>query len=305
MNAPGADPAASGTSSRAPESRSGCGGVVVGVDGSKCAAHALRWAAGDAGLRRVPLTIVGALPPPDGALVAAPPASVLARLEQSVRDMLAEYRDLAISSADPSLAVVTAMPSSTASAALVDASRTASLVVVGRRGRSAVTRALLGSVSAAVLHGAHCPVAVVHDAEPPADADAPVLVGVDGSHQGDVALEVACYEASLRGVDLVAVHAWWTPGAWELPVADLEALQRDLDGWLADRLQVWERRYPGVSIRRVIVRDRPARRLLDMPRRPQLVVVGSHGRRGVSGLLLGSVSNAVVQSADVPVIVAR
>jgi nucleotide-binding universal stress UspA family protein len=191
--------------------------------------------------------------------------------------------------------------------ALVDLSKEAEMMVVGARGLSAISRRLVGSVSSGLVHHAHCPVAVIHDEDPlmPTPAMAPVVVGIDGSPASEAATAIAIDEASRRGVELVAVHAWSDYGAYALPGVTWSDMQKDAEEILAERLAGWQERYPDVTVRRVVVPDRPAHQLLEQSESAQLTVVGSHGRGGFAGMLLGSVSAAVAESARMPVIVAR
>ena len=91
----------------------------------------------------------------------------------------------------------------------VDMSKDADLVVVGARGQGALRRVLLGSVSTALVHHAHCPVAVIREdaSLDPEATKAPVLLGTDLSAASELATEIAFHEASMRGVDLVVLHA--------------------------------------------------------------------------------------------------
>ena len=203
------------------------------------------------------------------------------------------------------------MPSANAVPALVDLSKNADLVVVGRHGTGTLRGRHMGSVTSGLVYHAHCPVAVIHDEAPPnADvAQSPVLVGIDGSPESELATAIAFDEASRRKVGLVALHAWSDVSVFDsifdLPGPRWPELKSIEDEALAERLAGWGERYPDVSVRRLVVREEPALPLVDQSQWAQLVVVGSHGRGGFAGMLLGSISAAVVMLARVPVIVAR
>lgn len=286
-------------------------GVVVGVDGSPASKMAVDWAAREAALRRLPLTIVHVIPSPSVRMwpqVPTPPG-LAARLEQDGREILRDARSIAQHAVGEATAIEVHADMIAAGVVptLIDLSKDADMVVVGCRGLGAIGRRLLGSVSWGLVHHANCPVAVIHDEKPPtphSDA-APVIVGIDGSPASESATAIAFDEASRRGVDLVAVHVWSDFAVYELPEIGWAELQTEAEETLAERLAGWQERYPDVAVRRVIFRDKPARRLLDLSKSAQLTVLGSHGRGGFAGMVLGSVGSAVAESADMPVIVAR
>jgi nucleotide-binding universal stress UspA family protein len=134
---------------------------------------------------------------------------------------------------------------------------------------------------------------------------APVLVGVDGSSASNLATEIAFDEASRRHVDLIALHAWSNKELAELPGVDWPAVKAEEERLMSEALAGWQERYPDVTVTNLLVCDQPARAIVESSQSAKLVVVGSHGRNVLTRTFLGSVSNAVVQSARVPVIVAR
>lgn len=107
-----------------------------------------------------------------------------------------------------------------------------------------------------------------------------------------------------RGVGLIAAHAWLDHSA-TLPGMYWEDFRVEAEEVLAERLAGCSERYPDVAVERTAVESRPAQQLIAQPGSAQLVVVGSHGRGGFAGLLLGSVGSAVAHRARGAVIVAR
>jgi nucleotide-binding universal stress UspA family protein len=110
------------------------------------------------------------------------------------------------------------------------------MMVVGNRGQNVLQRELLGSVSTALIYHAHCPVAVIHNEAFPPASDAPVVVGIDGSPASESATAIAFDEASWRGVDLLALHAW-NESVWhDFPSLKRSAHSAAAEETLAERL---------------------------------------------------------------------
>lgn len=287
-------------------------GIVVGVDGSSASHAAAVWAAHEAMMRNVALTLVHASPAITSGAVQFVSAAARAQLEKQRETAARQVITDAISAVssgttgrgpDVTGEVIHGHPVPT----LVDLSKEAQMMVIGPRGLNAFGRVLLGSVSTALVQQAHCPVAVIRDddrgsAQP---NTLPVVVGIDGSPVSELATEVAFDEASRRGVDLIAVHAWGDTTPFPLPDDLWPELRTAAEEILAERLAGFQERYPDVTIHRLVVADHPTHCLLDQSESAQLVVVGSHGRGGFAGMLLGSVSSAIVHAALTPVIVVR
>ena len=285
-------------------------GVLVGVDGSPASKYAVDWAARDAAMRNVRLTLVHAVRPIGLNLPPLPAPTAFARWQveqgQKILDDAVEAARRSTPDGGPGQ-IESELLFSPVVPTLVDLSKEAQMVVVGSRGRGPFARSLLGSASSSLIRHAHCPVAVIHDEDPlmPHPAEAPVLVGVDGSSVSELATAIAFQEASWRGVELVALHVWSDVEVNDFPAIDWPAMRPAAEEIISERLAGWQERYPGVTVRRTVERDHPTYHLIRQSESAQLVVVGSHGRGGFAGMTLGSVSTAVAHASRTPVIVAR
>lgn len=284
-------------------------GILVGVDGSQESATAVGWAAREAQLFNVPITLMYVVTPVGVRWPAGPLQATIAEFERENAEEALRYACDAVSSATAAgrpADIRTEIQRGPALPVLIDASKEARMVVVGSRGMGAVGRLFMGSVSTGLIHHAHGPVTVVHSqlGKLP-DISAPIVLGIDGSPASERATGVAFEEAAVRGVSLLAAHVWNSGNGLPLQGPQWRDHKHMAEEILAERLAGWQERYPDVQVQRHVEFDEPAHWLCERSRTAQLVVLGSHGRGGFAGMLLGSVSSTVAQSVDIPVTVVR
>ncbi|WP_072691427.1 universal stress protein [Rhodococcus marinonascens] len=282
--------------------------VVVGVDGSDTSKSAVRIAAELAGKRGLKLKIIHALDfaPYGFGSPYSDAAGAYEWVEESGKVILAEAHEQAFA-VNPLIDIDTEFSVGSSSQWLVDLSADARVVVVGASGSGTASTALLGNTAINVTSHAHCPVLVVRGE---AHKGGPVVIGVDGSPTSERAISVAFHEASLRNAPLVAVHVWsdLRSTVFEDPRAVAlvpDGLEEGEYALLAESLAGWQERYPDVQVTRKVYTDDPRERLLEWSKKAQLLVVGSRGRGGFKGMLLGSTSNSLVGGAYCPVVVVR
>jgi nucleotide-binding universal stress UspA family protein len=279
--------------------------IVVGVDGSPTSDLAVDWAVEEATRRKLPLHIIHAF-----SFGYPMTKSGFRHTVDDLRQVAQGVRKDAVaraSRANPELAITWDESAYGPAPALVNASETAATVVVGARGLSAARGVLVGSVSLQVATHARCPVVVVHEKPTPAPG-APVVVGVDGSVMSTNAISYAYEQASSRGVGLTVVHAWWLENvegaaAAAIWTVDWQQFAEEEQALVAESLAGWQDKYPDVPVRRHSVRGLPVEALVRQSENACLVVVGTRGRGGFAGLLLGSVSQGVLHRSHCPVAV--
>lgn len=283
--------------------------VVAGVDGSAEGARAARWASLDADLRGTELHLVAVN------TVTVAGNTVGGPMPPSLYDMAkADYerilRDAAedVSTIAPQVEVHTQVRVGHVAAELIECSLSGQLVVVGTRGHGEFTGMLVGSVAQALVGHARSSVLVVgqHTIDTPTTREGSVVVGVDGSASSDRALKEGFAEASARRTAIVAVHS---PNARGISADahgdDIARVRITGKEFLTEWLAPWQDLYPEVPVQQVVGEESPVRSLARHGTEAQLIVVGSRGRGGFTGLLLGSISHALLHEAPCPLMVAR
>ncbi|NUR16782.1 MAG: universal stress protein [Dermatophilaceae bacterium] len=297
-------------------------GIVVGYDGSPGSRLALAWAAETARLQGRHLTIVHSV---NVAALPAYPAMDLSQLEPTLAHAAKTLVDDGAVRAAETLdaaQVETQYWLGSPAAQLVDASKQADLVVVGSRGRGRVLAGILGSTSYAVAAHARCPVVVVRgpveSSDEPAMPPRPgrghdVVVGVDDSDSAaravDAAAEVAEREGAALHVVRVAhsasMEAWTYAEVAKGGTEETHAIRDHAEQSVTRAANGARARHPKVLVTTEVLYGDPGQSLADLGSTAGLVVVGSRGHGGFTGMLLGSVSHRLIHDATCPVMVVR
>ncbi|HJG43212.1 universal stress protein [Corynebacterium phoceense] len=288
--------------------------VVVAVDGSEASQNAVRWAANTAMKRGIPLRIASSYTVPQFLYAEGmvPPKELFDDLQAETLEKIEAARAVAHEVA-PDIKIGHTIAEGSPIDMLLEMSHDVTMVVMGSRGMGGLSGMVMGSVSASVVSHASCPVVVVREDNQVTESTkyGPVVVGVDGSEVSQKATHYAFAEAAARGAELIAVHTWMDMQV-QASLAGLSAAQtewaeveKEQGALLTERLAEFQAEYPDVPVKKVIARDRPVRALADAAAGAQLLVVGSHGRGGFKGMLLGSTSRALLQNAPCPMMVVR
>ena len=289
--------------------------VVVGVDGSEAADAAVTWAAETAAQRGRELRIVHGLDLAEMRRIFEPydvlEPSVLDTLRARGGDLVTRCAQRALDTA-PGLRVRTEVSKSDPVRMLLGYGGTAYLVVIGASGATGLAAHAGSTMLATTSHAEGITVVVRGDPEAGGHVrrEGPVVVGLDCGPAGERALAVAFEEAAERRAELVAVHVWdemnfgrYAGESYSLyPPPNVEIREEAL---VAERLAGWREKYPDVLVNSRVYPTDAAATLLAWSRSARLVVSGSRGRGRLASLLLGSTSNALVQHARCPVMVAH
>lgn len=280
--------------------------IVVGVDGSDAAKRAAIWAAHEAQARKVGLALVYAILPPVNASSFGPGIPVSLDVLDEIREAAQKELDQ-LASTLPTTDIHTCVEVGSPSGVLLSASESAEMVVMGSRGLGGFRGLLVGSVSTQVAAHADCPVVVVRDDI--AGHGPKVVVGIDGSASAEDAVGFAFDMASRHGWTLLALHAWDVP-SYDLLVVPNAPIPVPLTDVADDEVRLasevlagFQADYPDVPVEQRLVRSSAASAILEAAGEAAMIVVGTRGHGQVMGALLGSVSNAVLHKAKIPVAV--
>ncbi|SDO71731.1 Nucleotide-binding universal stress protein, UspA family [Nakamurella panacisegetis] len=290
--------------------------ILVGIDGTPASTAAVLWAADEAARRRADLHLLHAyaIPAPPGFPGAGMTVGDLTNsVREAGRAQLADAEAAALAR-HPELTVDTMMECGSAVDLLREEAEHALLLVVGTRAEHEFVESVFGSVAARLAGHAPCPVVVIREGADVATTDRPVVIGLDGTPSCEGAVAFAFEEASLRQVELIAVHSWddspfdGFQRVYPLLI-DRDAIDEEERRVLVEQLGGWVDRYPDVTVRSVVRRGKAEAGLTHPDAEhatvPALVVVGTRGAGRFTALVKGSTSRDLLAHSPIPVAVVR
>jgi nucleotide-binding universal stress UspA family protein len=280
--------------------------VVAGIDGSDSAAAAATWAVAEARSRRAPLRLIYAFAGVRAVStmsiygdIVMPEIEVMRAAAHTVLDEAAARLTILA----PDVVITTHIYDGDAAAVLVDEGRDAATIVLGSRHLRALGAVILGSVTTMVSARAECPVVVVRGpAVPPAEGSA-VVLGVQADENCTDAIDYAFDYASRNGVRLNAVLCWHPDLLAQMMWRPEQPVPTRAQAWLSEALAGWREKFPEVDLHAAVTRAHPVDGLVSASNGQSLLVVGTHNRGALVGVMLGSVSQGVLHHATCPVAV--
>ncbi|WP_194916388.1 universal stress protein [Catenulispora rubra] len=282
--------------------------VAVGYDRTTPGERALGVAAGEAARRAASLVVITAYhwltPPEPGALTAADTETTARKAAEEI----AQYGANRVRARHADLPVEARAVAGYAGKVLAAASHEADVLVVGNRGAGGFRGMLLGSTSMRTLAEACCPVIVARGDT--ADAHRRIIAAVDIDENCDTVLDFAFDQAARRGAGLTVTHVWDEPwiaayGQQDPGIAeDVARIERERDDRLAGLVQAAGARHPEVHPFHQLAVGSAAGLLVEASGHADLLVTGArrHGE-GQHGMLLGPVTQTLLQHAECPVTV--
>lgn len=279
--------------------------ILVGVDGSHASYKATWWAANYAKHVGLSLQIVCAYSLPSYAAVSFD-ATYTAMGDDNAahndaQEILSKAKAIADEQGvDAQTLIVTGDPSSV----FVELSRNYDLIVIGNRGKGGLAERLLGTTSSSLPAYAYCPIVVVPYTDDHGNllhlnnVITKVAVGSDDTKWGIRALQLGAKFAKSWDAELDAISVVSPSVKLDDPI-----VKAKVEGALDGRLDVVETHYPDLKIRKTIVTGNAVETLTRASRDHDIVVVGSCGRGGLSGLLFNSTSQGLLQHSVSPVLV--
>lgn len=287
------------------------GPIVVGADGGLTDSAAVRWAAVLAQRTGAPLIVVHASEPEAlaarAAVAGATDITLLLEAEEEGNQQLSDEVDVMGNNLGIEVTYVTRRGS--AGKALLEYQHEASVIVVGTGRKGLISEFVLGTTSLAVAAHSDCPVAVINpEVQVEALTHNRIGVGIDGSRDSQAAAMAALQFAETVGAGVVAVSTWYIETIDGYLVTEPDSpewhqLQERKRATLERALAPAREAHPDVQVELAVRRGPVIGTLQEMSKEWDLVVVGSRGLGGIQGRLLGSVSQRLMRTATVPVLV--